>query len=70
MNGAIGTAAVSWGPDRIDLFWVGQDGALMHRVREGDGWLEAESLGGTVVSAPAVTAWAERVLDLAAQHEH
>ena len=26
------TAAVSWGPDRIDLFWVDAAGALVHRA--------------------------------------
>ena len=41
MNGGSGTTAVSWGPDQIDLFWVGRDGALMHRIREGGIWLAA-----------------------------
>ena len=31
-----GTAAVSWGADRIDLFWVDADGALLHRAFDGD----------------------------------
>ena len=34
-----GVSAVSWAPGRIDLFWVGEDGGLVHRVREGDAWL-------------------------------
>lgn len=54
-----GTASVSWGPDRIDLFWVDFDGALIHRASNKGGWADPESLGGTLASGPAVTAWAE-----------
>ena len=37
MHDIDGTAAVSWGADRIDLFWVDTDGALVHRAfRAGD----------------------------------
>ena len=32
------TAAVSWGPDRIDLFWVDTAGALIHRASRGGAW--------------------------------
>lgn len=53
-----GTAAVSWGPGRIDRFWVDFDGALIHQAFVEDRWQTAESLGGSLVSAPAVTAWA------------
>jgi hypothetical protein len=50
-------AAVSWEPDRIDLFWVDADRVLWHRAYAG-GWTEPESLGGRLASPPAVTAWA------------
>ena len=53
-----GTAAVSWGEDRIDLFWVGADRTLTHRSFHDGAWDEPESLGGTLASAPAATAWA------------
>ena len=53
-----GLAATSWGRDRLDLFWVGADGALWHRAWDGSAWSADESLGGSPVSAPAVTAWA------------
>ena len=43
-------AAVSWGPDRIDLFWVDADRVLWHRAFDG-AWREAESLGGRLASA-------------------
>ena len=53
-----GVSAVSWAPGRIDLFWVGADGGLVHRASEGGTWQEPESLGGTLASPPAATAWA------------
>ena len=56
----IGSAAVSWGPGRIDQFWVETDGALIHHAFVEGSWLEPESLGGSLVSAPGVTAWAVR----------
>jgi hypothetical protein len=53
-----GLAAVSWGADRIDLFWVGADRGLWHRAWSGGAWLADESLGGEPASAPAVVSWA------------
>ena len=53
-----GIAAVSWGEGRIDRFWIGPDGDLLHAAFDGDRWLEAESLGGSPASVPGVTAWA------------
>ncbi len=53
-----GTAAVSWANGRIDTFWVDTDRSLIHRAFADGAWLEAESLGGTLASAPAATAWA------------
>jgi hypothetical protein len=53
-----GIAAVSWGEDRIDRFWVGPEGDLLHAAFDGARWLETESLGGTPASTPGVTAWA------------
>jgi hypothetical protein len=50
-------AAVSWGPGRIDRFWV-EGGALWHQAFDGAAWDEPESLGGMPASPPAVTAWA------------
>jgi hypothetical protein len=57
-------AAVSWAPDRIDLFWVDETGALWHQPFDGDTWLAPESLGGTLASGPAVTAWAVDQLEV------
>jgi hypothetical protein len=57
-GGSAGIAAVSWGPERLDLFWIGPEGDLLHRASEGGTWLETESLGGIPASTPGVTAWA------------
>ena len=54
MHDIDGTAAVSWSADRIDLFWVDTDGALVHRAFRAGTWDEPESLGGTLASAPAL----------------
>lgn len=51
-------AAVSWGENRIDLFWVAADRTLWHQAMTGAGWQAPESLGGTLASGQAVTAWA------------
>ena len=55
---AAGVAVASWGDGRIDLFWVGSEGDLLHRVSDGGAWRETESLGGTPASTPGATAWA------------
>ncbi|HEV2006023.1 MAG TPA: hypothetical protein VGQ85_05350, partial [Candidatus Limnocylindrales bacterium] len=54
-----GVAAASWGPGRVDLFWVDGDRALWHRAWTAGAWQAAEALGGLLASSPAVTAWAE-----------
>ncbi len=59
-----GVAAVSWGHDRIDLFWRGDDRALWHRSWNAGTWSADESLGGNLASAPAVTAWAVDQLEV------
>jgi hypothetical protein len=59
-----GVAAASWGPGRVDLFWVDGDRALWHRAWTAGAWQESESLGGELASSPAVTAWAEGQLEV------
>ena len=53
----LGTSAVSWGPQRIDLFTVDEDTSLVHRVFMSGTWSEPESLGGRLAGPPAATAW-------------
>jgi hypothetical protein len=58
-----GPSAVSWGPNRIDVFMRGTDSALWHKWFDG-GWFGWESLGGILTSAPAVCSWAAGRLDV------
>jgi hypothetical protein len=60
-----GLAAVSWGEDRLDLFWMGPERSLMHRWwTAGGGWSADESLGGDLGAPPAVTSWAENEMQV------
>src|SRR5690349_8154879 len=59
-----GLAGVSWGTDRIDLFWADERRALLHRSFDGTSWSEVEDLGGELASGPAVTAWAAGELEV------
>jgi hypothetical protein len=62
--------AVSWGPDRLDVFAAGPDDALHHIARDGATWGAWESLGGSLQPAPmrrpAVVAWEPGRLDVLA----
>jgi len=49
---------VSWGEGGIGRCWRDDADALWHRPFDGSAWGAAESLGGTLASGPAVTAWA------------
>jgi hypothetical protein len=64
--GASGTAAVSWGPGRIDLFGVDTAGRLEHRAyQKGAGWSKWYLVGGTGLSGtPAAVSWASGRLDV------
>ena len=53
-----GLTAVSWGEDRLDLFWIGDDGGLWHRAWSDGAWLSDESLAGEPASKPAAVSWA------------
>ena len=57
-------ASVSWGRDRIDLFWVGADRSLQHRWWDGRTWSSDESLGGDLAAAPTVTSWAANEMEV------
>lgn len=60
-----GPATASWDGRRIDLFAVGTDGGLYHRVGWPDGpWWPWESLGGVLTSAPAAVAPSPGRLDI------
>ena len=57
-------AAVSWGPNRLDIFTVGTDSALWHRWWDGSKWGGWESLGGALISAPTAVSWAANRIDI------
>ena len=59
-----GLTAVSWGSGRVDLLWVGEDRALMHRWWADGAWSADEALGGTLASDPAVTSWAHDEMEV------
>jgi hypothetical protein len=59
-----GLIAVSWGPNRIDIFWRSANNTLVHRSWNGDAWSADEDLGGNLTAAPAVTSWAENEMEV------
>ena len=59
-----GPAAVSWGPNRIDVFVRGTDDHLGHLWWDGTAWQGWQDLGGPIKSAPAVASWAANRLDV------
>ena len=59
-----GLIAVSWGADRIDLFWRSPERTLVHRSWDGAQWSADEDLGGTLAAPPAVTSWAENEMEV------
>jgi hypothetical protein len=56
--------AVSWGPNRLDIFANGTDSALWHRWWNGSSWGGWESLGGVLTSPPSPVAWGPNRLDI------
>jgi hypothetical protein len=57
-------AATSWGPNRLDVFAKGQDGALYHMWWDGATWHYWERLGGSLTSDPAAVSWGPNRLDI------
>jgi hypothetical protein len=62
-------AAVSWGPDRIDLFARSETASLIHkRYHPFFGWTDWEDLGGCIIGAPTATSWGPYRLDVFVQN--
>jgi hypothetical protein len=61
---ARGLAAATWGPGRLDLFWVDDRRDLWHSAWVAGAWTEPESLGGELASDPTVVAWAEGEMEV------
>ena len=56
--------AVTWGPNRLDVFAVGTDHAMWHRWWNGNAWGGWESLGGALTSRPSAVVWGSNRLDI------
>jgi subtilisin family serine protease len=57
-------SAVSWGPDRLDVFVIGVDGALLQRAWVGDHFADWVNLGGSFVGSPSAVSWGPDRLDV------
>lgn len=60
-------SVVAWGPNRLDVFAVGDDAQMWHKAWDGD-WRPSakawEPLGGVFTSAPDAVAWGPGRLDV------
>src|SRR5450759_1244729 len=56
--------AVSWGPNRLDVFARGSDNAMWHKFYDGSRWSGWASLGGSLTSAPDASSCAAGHLDV------
>jgi hypothetical protein len=59
-----GPDAASWGFDRIDIFYRGQNQHLWHKSWDGAQWNNEVNLGGVLTSDPAVASWSTNRLDI------
>ena len=56
--------AVSWGPNRLDVFVRGTDHAVWHRSWDGTSWATWDSVGGIATTAPEAASWGPGRLDV------
>lgn len=54
MKSGLSPAAVSWGPNRIDVVYIGTDDAIWHAYYDG-AWQNRKSLGGVSFASPSIT---------------
>ena len=59
-----GVRAVSWGPNRTDVFGLGAERNLLHVYWDGSQWSKIEDFGGTFSSPPTAISWGENRLDV------
>lgn len=57
-------AAVSWGPDRLDVFAIDRKHNLLHRYWDGSNWISWEILGENFASTPTAVSWGKNRLDV------
>ena len=57
--------AVSWGPNRLDVFGIGTDSALYHMAWNGSSWSGWNRRGGILIQTPvSAVCWAANRLDV------
>lgn len=59
-----GPAVCSWGENRLDVFVIGTDKSLYHKLWNGSQWSGWESLGGQLTSNPAAVSWGPNRIDV------
>ena len=59
-------AACSWGSNRIDTFYRGENINLLHKSWDGQSWSTEEDLGGSRIlySNPAACSWGSNRIDV------
>jgi hypothetical protein len=57
-------AVASWGSNRLDVFYRGNDNQLYSRAWDGVRWIDHYCLGGTLTSEPTVVSWGPNRLDV------
>lgn len=61
-------AAASWGPNRLDIFGLGQNNEMLHKAWDGSEWRPSETdweqLGGVFNSPPSAVSWSANRLDI------
>jgi uncharacterized protein YqjF (DUF2071 family) len=56
--------AVSWGPNRVDVFIQGLDTAVFHRAWDNGAWQAWDFLGSLIIGTPSVVCWAPGRMDI------
>jgi Repeat of unknown function (DUF346) len=56
-------AVASWGLNRLDCFYRGQNNDMWHRSWGGNGWTDEDDRGGHLTSNPAAASWGPNRLD-------
>ena len=57
--------AVSWGPNRLDVFGIGTDSALYHMAWNGSTWSGWQRRGGILIQPPvSAVSWGPNRLDV------
>jgi hypothetical protein len=66
LGGVLSSAptAASWGNNRLDIFYPGQNNHLWHRAWDGAQWNNEEDLGGVLSTGPGAVSWGFNRIDV------